>query len=266
MIDRFSHRPTVTLCLGLALLAPSMLRAQRATFGVLGGVNSSKAYIERDGEDLNTDRRTGWMAGGYAEFGVGKRVSIRPELLVTEQGGETSGGGESSSLALRYVQIPVLARVDIGESGSIRPFLMAGPALSLRIGCELKFSGTILTETVDWDTLQNDSPDPFTKTAVSGVIGGGIDFGRWALGVRYDTASRTLPRRRSARMARATSSAPSACSPACGSAETSGWGCVRQRALAPPTGPSRMRPARPPGIGSRAVLRAVLVFARGADC
>src|SRR5512132_2341660 len=95
MIDRPTHRAVVTISLGLVLLGPSVLRAQRTSFGLLGGVNSSKAYVELNGEDVDTDRRTGWTAGGYAEFGIGKRVSIRPELLVTEQGGEQSGGGET---------------------------------------------------------------------------------------------------------------------------------------------------------------------------
>lgn len=186
MIDRPTHRAVVTISLGLVLLGPSVLRAQRTSFGLLGGVNSSKAYVELNGEDVDTDRRTGWTAGGYAEFGIGKRVSIRPELLVTEQGGEQSGGGETFRANLRYVQIPVLVRVDLGGSESMRPFLMAGPALSLRIGCEVEVSGSILTETADCDALQNDEPDPFTKSAVSGVVGGGVDFGRWALGARYD--------------------------------------------------------------------------------
>ena len=186
MHDRATHRAVVTLTLGLTLLAPSLLRAQRSSFGLLGGVNSSKAYTELNGEDQDTERRTGWAAGGYAEFGVGKRVSIRPEILVTEQGGEESEAGETFRVNLRYLQIPVLARVDLGGRESMRPFLLIGPALSLRIGCEVELRGSFLTATADCDALPDDEPDPFTKNNVSGIIGGGVDFGRWALGVRYD--------------------------------------------------------------------------------
>jgi hypothetical protein len=82
----------------------------------------------------------------------------------------------------------VLLKVDFGTTGPVRPYFEVGPALALRLACEFEGdfgAGSASADCDDLDALELEE-DPVKKTDVSAIIGAGLGFGRWGLGVRYD--------------------------------------------------------------------------------
>jgi hypothetical protein len=167
-----------------AAAAPRAAVAQRASVGLLGGLNSAQLVSD----DETSDRRNSWMFGAYAEVGLGGLFSLRPELLIAEKGGQESLGPIDLTAKLRWLQVPVLLRLDIATSGPVNPYFELGPAVSFRIGCELEGEFGGQSASADCDDLEalEIEADPVKKTDVSAIIGAGLRFGRWGLGVRYD--------------------------------------------------------------------------------
>jgi hypothetical protein len=190
-VNRLRSLPFAGLLLAAsAFTAPSRVLAQGPAFGLLGGVNFAQLTADDDDEGSDTSgRRTSWMLGLYADLKPQSAFSFRPEILVAEKGGEDEDESEGTiGINLRYVQLPVLGRFSFG-TGGVRPFIVAGPSVAFRIDCELEFSdeGTSITVPCDeGEDVEEGESDPIEKLDISGIIGGGIDFGAFALSARYD--------------------------------------------------------------------------------
>jgi hypothetical protein len=185
-------------------LVPSRVLAQGPSFGLLGGVNFAQITVDEDDEGSETSgRRTSWILGFYADLRPQSSFSLRPELVVAEKGGEEEDDDESEGtigLNLRYVQLPLLGRLSFG-TGAVRPFIVAGPSIAYRIECKLEFSdeGASLSVPCDeGEDVEDGESDPIEKLDVSGIIGGGIDFGSFALSARYDHGFSDLAKSESA--------------------------------------------------------------------
>ncbi|AMW06239.1 porin family protein [Gemmatimonas phototrophica] len=190
---------------GIALLLATSAGAQGRgpiRFGFLAGANLSSVSDIDQGLDeglgntlLETQHRGGAQAALYATIPITSRFSLQPELHYTQKGGKASFSveGDPESLALfasdrmtlglrlSYVEIPALARMDLG-SRNWRPFVLAGPSLALRTSCkastsigDLSISGSCISESFLPD---EDGPtageDPLNKTDVSAIGGVGI--------------------------------------------------------------------------------------------
>lgn len=172
-------------CVGFSFVmsiagAPFELAAQGQTLGLLAGMNSSQVR----GDEGSSEHRTGFVGGLYGAYGIGGRLSFRPEMLISDKGGKRSSANDVA-LELRYLQVPLLLQVDLGGTGQVRPRLMAGPSVALRIGCKVSANlvgGTDVTVKCD------DAPggDPVKVSEASAIIGAALDFDRWGFGVRYD--------------------------------------------------------------------------------
>jgi hypothetical protein len=189
-VRRVRWFPFAGLLFASVFVLPSGALAQGPAFGVLGGVNFAQIVVDDDEDGSETSgRRTSWVLGLYADLKPRSRFSFRPELLVAEKGGEDEDEDEGTiGVNLRYVQIPVLGRFSFG-TGAVRPFIVAGPSIAFRIDCELEFSDEDLSITVPCDEsedVEEGDSDPIEKLDISGIIGGGIDFGTFALSARYD--------------------------------------------------------------------------------
>jgi hypothetical protein len=133
-------------------------------------------------------RRQGWTAGVFATVDVAGPFALRPELNVTQKGTRYRAGGDERapvrSLELSYVELPVLASVQLSRWGRVTPVLFGGPALGVRVGTEGR------RHELD------------RRTEVSVVVGSGVDvrvgegpLGTLSLDARYQVGVRRVPYR-----------------------------------------------------------------------
>jgi hypothetical protein len=95
--------------------------------GAKGGLNFATI------SGSNIDTRTGFVVGGFAKFGIpDSRLSIQPEALYSQQGGERNG----NEIRLDYLQVPVLFKYALTQGQTVEPNLFAGPYAGLRLVAE----------------------------------------------------------------------------------------------------------------------------------
>jgi len=169
------------LALSLALLTVAAAKtadaqgmtAPKPTFGVLAGLNVATA----GGNDVqNAGSRTGLAIGGFATFHLANGFGIEPELLFSQKGASQSGGGETETFKLDYIEIPVLARYDVATRGPAHPYFLAGPALAFQVSCNLEATSDGESQSASCDDLA-DQFDLHKKTFdFGGQIGAGVAF------------------------------------------------------------------------------------------
>jgi hypothetical protein len=143
------------LILSLIVLTVFAAEAQKARVGLKGGLNFANLDAEFD-----TDSKTGFHFGAFAEFGAGG-FSIMPELLFSAKG--------SKEINLTYVEIPVLLKKSFAK------------VMNIHVGPQFGF----LTKAEDDDDGQ-DIKDQLKGSDVSAVFGAGVDLpGGLTAGARY---------------------------------------------------------------------------------
>lgn len=124
---------------------------QFVDFGVKGGLNI--AHISGDGS-ADHNNKIGFGIGGMANISMtGLPLSIQLEVLYLQKGATLNtiifGERYESTLSLDYLEVPVLAVVDIPVAGPVNPFVYAGPYLAFNINAESDATYLGLNETED---------------------------------------------------------------------------------------------------------------------
>lgn len=193
----------LAIAAGAVALHGTLVCAQRAPLrgGVMVGASvSSITDLEADfsGDpdlpSVKSRSRTGLQLGVYLMVPVAGRFSVQPELHFTQKGGRSEltlpdmgipevpiVGNVSLGYRLAYVELPVLARLDFGR-GTWRPFVVAGPSVSLRISCKGTVDAGPVGFSADCDegvnapelSEESNSDDPIKQTDFSAVGGVGI--------------------------------------------------------------------------------------------
>ena len=110
--------------LTLTLLAGTATAQDAVKTGAKGGLN----FATISSGDFDT--RTGFVIGGFAKFGIpDSPLSIQPEALYSQQGGEQDG----NQVRVDYLQVPVLFKFAMSQAGTIEPNLFAGPYAGYRL-------------------------------------------------------------------------------------------------------------------------------------
>lgn len=175
--------------------APVTPRPDAPRLGVLAGWNSATV----SGSDLegNETRRNGLVLGAYLvrPFGT-SGFALRPELLYSQKGTglDLDDGTEEArgSVAVSYVDVPVLLEFAPPTTARVRPFVHAGPSFGLRTGCAVEGEGDGVSVSLDCDAFNEQFGEDaflFRRFDLGAVIGGGLRFpllGRAAtVGVRF---------------------------------------------------------------------------------
>ena len=101
----------------MALGMFSYTQAQEFDLGIKAGVNFSQL---QDAANFETDSRTGLVAGAFVGLKLNDRFAIQPEILYSQQGGDSDFG----DYHIDYVNIPVIFKIHlIGDVLNIQ----AGP-------------------------------------------------------------------------------------------------------------------------------------------
>ena len=162
------------LALSAALFAatPSPASAQ---VGVLVGFNSAKVDFEDD-TDVPSDavsRRTGFVGGVTLNVPIQDVFSVEVDALVGLKGAKFDfGGGDTGTIKLTYLDVPVMGRINLGgmDTGG---HLLFGPSFNFKLN--EKF------EPAD----PGDTDDDIKAFETSFVAGAGVMISRFRIDARY---------------------------------------------------------------------------------
>lgn len=158
----------IGLSLAVGLAAP--VSAQQ--LGLRGGLGITNLAGD-DAMTLGTE--TGFMAGGFATFGLTRFVSLQPEVSYVRQGARVAVGNDEGKLRLGFVQVPLLLTIGapLPSAPSLRPRVFFGPAVGFRVGCSIAATGT----STPCDDSSFAGAFDFKSIDVLGVAGGGFEVG-----------------------------------------------------------------------------------------
>jgi hypothetical protein len=177
-------RPAALFVAAVLLIFPASAFAQE--IGVKAGANFASLTPEED-EDPDTSRRLGLLAGVWVRTPSTSRLSFQVEGLFSEKGVVFDGipvdPAEflSVDVRVRYIEVPVLARLDFGSRGSStrpRVFVAGGvaPAFKLSARSQAELAGE--EQTADL----SDDIEPLDLGLAGGI---GMAFGRVQFEARY---------------------------------------------------------------------------------
>ncbi|HUF24710.1 MAG TPA: porin family protein [Vicinamibacterales bacterium] len=157
--------------------------------GLKAGLNLA-SWSEQDPEEgVELSRRTGLVAGGWLRTPERSRVSFQIEALYSEKGASLTVDmfdEIDAEVRLRYVEVPLLARVDFAPAGSAGRFhLFGGVAPAFRISA--RASGSDGT-----NESSADVGDSFETFDLGAVAGAGLEFGRAVIDARYTHGLRSI--------------------------------------------------------------------------
>lgn len=127
---------SVLFLLGGVVLAvgPTPSKAQfTVTPGIQGGLMSTTYAGDHGGTDVHWQR--GAAVGFFATIDFDGAFAVRPELNFVQKGAEfrKTRGPDGQTATLSYLELPLLANVQLWRSNRVTPVLFAGPALGLRV-------------------------------------------------------------------------------------------------------------------------------------
>jgi hypothetical protein len=131
MSNRNARAGWVSILLVLLLWAAPV----SAQFGIKGGINLSKFV----GDDAGSESVTGLNLGASIPLINVGPLSIGPEVYYAQKGGEFDPAtAESFEFELRYIEVPLLARLTFPLAGPLSWYVGGGPVYGWNLDC--KFS------------------------------------------------------------------------------------------------------------------------------
>jgi hypothetical protein len=179
----------------------SVAMAQGVSGGVKGGVSFATLSADSS-EDVDLDRRTGIVAGGFVTWPIGERFGLQLEGLYSQKGAAFNQSGAKGTTKLDYFEVPVLL---VASTAPLRPGgtslqFFGGPSVAFKVSS--KVSGSFQGETNEFDIPDED----IESVDVGVVVGAGVTFGHVLVEGRYtvglsningDTSDPTKVRNRS---------------------------------------------------------------------
>jgi hypothetical protein len=162
------------LSLGL-LLMPLYALATRIDYGVKVGLNVSSLY---GSAILNAVKyKNGLTVGGFVTIPILDPIAIEPEVLFSQEGGQSSTG----SVQLNYIEVPLLIKCYLIDNGPIRPNIYVGPD----IGALLSAQSTV-------NSVSGNLKSQIDSADYGIVIGGGLDINPFTIEFRYTAGERQI--------------------------------------------------------------------------
>ncbi|MBT8462499.1 MAG: PorT family protein [Gemmatimonadetes bacterium] len=177
---------TAAVLLAVSLL-PAQLMAQDTgvsmDLGVKVGVNL--ATLSGDGE--SPGRRTGLIGGGHLTIGLPNSMFyFQPELLYSAKGFSESEGGNTATLALDYIDVPLLVGIRFDTGGSVTPRVFLGPQASIKASCKLKGSQDGDSASIDCDSELIGEVFAAKSVLFDILFGAGVDFDMGNVAIVFD--------------------------------------------------------------------------------
>jgi hypothetical protein len=122
-----------TLLLVFVLSICTVSFAQKAQFGIKGGLNAARFKVENVDEDA-IESRLGFHLGALAHIHVNRNFAIQPEVVYSQQGMIQEVGNREFEWKVNYVNIPVMFQYMF--DGGFR--IQAGPQLGVLASAEIE--------------------------------------------------------------------------------------------------------------------------------
>ena len=161
----------------LSLALASTVQAQMA-LGIRGGYNSSKISVTVDGQSVDDEglsSRGGFHAGADLTIGFSPMFGIQAGGVYSQKGASMSEGTVEATVAVDYIDVPVLFVLSVPTEGNITPRLFAGGVASFKMSCKLK--GSVDGTSVPSQDCSDDDIGTLKSSYFSLLFGVGIKFG-----------------------------------------------------------------------------------------
>lgn len=152
--------------------------AQGFGLGVKGGVNVATTKIDGEDGGPKLDARIGLVAGVFATLPLASWLDLQPEALYAMKGARLDLDGVKSTLALDYLDVPVLARIIKRGSGARRYYVAGGPSFGFRLRARSRVDFGTSTEDID-------VADNIERADLGVAFGGGLEAGALVIDGRY---------------------------------------------------------------------------------
>ncbi len=117
----------------LAFVTLAITGTAQIKYGAKGGVNLAKVSGKTDGEKESFDSKVGLHFGGFVEIPVSGNFSVMPEVNYDQWGGQQEESGMKSEMNLSYINVPILAKYNVGGFG-----IYAGPQIGFLMSSKYK--------------------------------------------------------------------------------------------------------------------------------
>lgn len=125
-----------TSVLLLATIASFAVKAQVIDFGLKGGLNLASWTANSNGAGYQN--RLAYHIGGLVQVHLTPQIAIQPEVVYSSQGTKYTVANTEHSLALNYINIPVMVQAKIGSG----VYAEAGPQIGFLTSVSDKISST----------------------------------------------------------------------------------------------------------------------------
>jgi hypothetical protein len=167
----------LTLGLLLAGAGPALAQTTVAV-GAKAGVNFANLNFEGDTGGVEFDNKTGFVGGLFVVAPANGQFALQAEALFSQKGAKLEEGGNSATVRLDMLDIPVLARISSAASNGASFHLFGGPSFNFKLSAKQEFEFAGVEEEEDLD-------DEVKGFETAFVVGAGVEFGRLVLDGRY---------------------------------------------------------------------------------
>ena len=137
----------IILIAAVLIIAVNNIDAQerdKIHIGLKVGTNYSNVY-DIKGEDFSADYKWGLAGGIFVSIPLGEYLGVRPEILYSEKGYESTGNFLGSSYSIthssNFIDVPILLEIKPAKFITV----VAGPQYSYLINQKNKFSSSLFT-------------------------------------------------------------------------------------------------------------------------
>jgi hypothetical protein len=159
-----------TRSVAMATLVGTIACAHAAAQGrsIRGGPVVGMTSATFGGEDSeDSESKVGLVFGGFLSFGIAGNVALETGAFYSQRGAKFTDQGITAKLKLNYIEVPAHLTVRFPGTGTIAPFIGAGPALGFKVGCSVSFSGGGASVSSDCNDIEDELGSDIK----------GIDFG-----------------------------------------------------------------------------------------
>lgn len=180
----------IAIAIVAGFLVPAIAGAE-ATGMTAKGVKLGLNMATLSGSDAPDDVKMalGLAAGGFMTWSVNDMFAIQPEILFSQKGGKVESSGtemgidwsSETTMTLSYLDIPILAKLNIPMEGNVKPNVVLGPSIGINVGA------TAETEVTIAGISASDSADIEDVAALDLglVIGAGVTIDKISVDARY---------------------------------------------------------------------------------